>query len=358
MRAVTDTDREAVRRGHKRATTVTLHQPGGPVGVLPVSAGEVSWSLSRGEGVRAGSVTVPGYGWFERVQPGALTWVTVDVGIEGSVWSFGEFPVLRAVAERPKGTVTLELGDWAWRAARPDAETALTIGQGGQPVAAVVAGWLQRTAFGGAMTVTRDDSGGAMCGSAVEVQLGGSVWAALTTLANQVGCVIVVTSRSTCELRNYRAGVPVDGLGGAIKSETVGIIADEAVNRVVVVGEQSNPGGATTVYRAERTLWNGPYGYSPSMFGGLALVQSVRQPVMSQAVVEAEAARLAERRFGVVRSQEVTCVPMPWLEVGDTVTWPAGFWPGILNGVIDTLTFPLTAGGDQRITLRDAVVTA
>lgn len=358
MRAVTDTDRAAVRRGHKRATTVTLHQPGGPVGVLPVSAGEVSWSLSRGEGVRSGTVTVPGYAWFERAQPGAVTWVTVDVGIEGSVWSFGEFPVTRAVAERPKGTVTLELGDWAWRRAKPDAEVATTIGSVTRSAASVVAEILGHTALGGAMTVTRDDSGGAACTTAVEVQLGSSVWAALTTLANQVGCIIVVTSRSTCELRNHRAGVPVDGLGGAIKSETVGVVVDEAVNKVIVVGEQSNPGAETATYRAERTLTSGPYAYDLAGIGKLTLVQSVRQPVVTQAVVEAEAARLAERRFGVVRSQQVTCVPMPWLEIGDTVTWPAGFWPGILNGVIDTLTFPLTAAGDQQLTLRDAAVTA
>lgn len=215
---------------------------------------------------------------------------------------------------------------------------------------------MRDTAPGGVFDVTRDDSGGAAVQSPVELPIGGSVWSALTTVANQVQCVVVVTGRGTGELRNFRAGAEVESLDGAIVSETVAVVADEAVNRVIVVGDQSDPGGDTTTFRAERTLTTGPYAYDISGIGRLALVETVRQPLVSQAVVDAEADRIFERRAGVVRSAALDVVPMPWLEPGDSVGWRSTFVPGRMSGVVNDLTLPLTARGTMRVVLRDGAV--
>lgn len=350
--------RAAVGRGHRRLATVTLHTLGGGGGVpLPFSEGQVEFTLSRADGVRSGRVTVPGYRWWALCEPGRRTFVTVDVEIEGETWALGEFPVLRAVANRPRGTVELALGDWAYRRAQPDGEVATTIGATDRSVASVVAEYMGHVMPGGAFAITRDDSGGALVQSPIELPLGGNVWQALTSLANQVGCVIVVTSRGAGQIRRFDPqAAHVEHLDGCVVGETLGSVADEAVNRVIVQGEASNPGGDATVFRSVQTLTTGPYKYDQDGIGMLTLTEVFRQPVVTQALVDAEAARIYDRRVGVVRSQQVEVVPMPWTEVGDVVAWSSDVLGGPHYGLIDSMVLPLTARGAQRLTLRDARV--
>lgn len=358
IRPRSDASYQAVRRGHKRLTTVKLHTiKGGYEQDVPFSEGEVQWSLSDAAGIRSGRLTVPGYQWQPVLEPGRGTYVTIDVAIEGETWSLGEFPITRAVASRPRGTVEVTLGDWSLRRSLPDAEASVTIGDTARTVASVVADYLGHVLPGNSVTITRDDSNGAKCVSPIEVQLGGDVWSVLTQLANQVGCIVMMTSKATAQLRRFDPNAPYhDDLDGCLIAETLGIVADEAVNNVIVQAETSNPEGGTTVFRAERRLTTGPYKYDQDGIGELTLVETLRQPVVTQAMVDAEAQRIYDRRVGIVRSQQVETVPMPWLEVGDCLAYSSTPGNGPMYGMVDQLTFPLTARGTMRLTMRDTVV--
>lgn len=359
MRPRSAAAREAVRRGHKRVTTVKLHTiKGGYQCDLPFSEGEVEYSLSDAAGIRSGRLTVPGYGWLAEVEPGRGTYVTVTVEIEGERWELGEWVVTRAVATRPRGTVEVSLGDWSLRRSLPDAEASVAIGDPAKTVASVVADYLSHVLPGGSVTITRDDSNGAKCVSPVEVRLGGNVWDVLTQLANQVGCIVVVLSGSKAELRRFDPNAPFhDDLDGVLVSETLAIVADEAVNNVIVQGEMSNPeGGGTTVFRAEKRLTTGPYKYDRNGIGMLTLVETLRQETVTQAMVNTEAQRIYDRRVGIVRSQQVETVPLPWVEAGDVLAWTSTAFGGTYYGLVDRLVFPLTAKGTMRVTLRDAVI--
>lgn len=356
MKPRSDASYAAVRRGHKRTTAAHLWTlDGGYDQPLPFSEGQLEFSLSRSDGVRSGRITVPGYQWYALCEPGRKTYVIVHVEIEGETWDLGSFPITGVVANRPRGTVELTLGDWAYRRAKPDGENTTTIGSVARTVRSVVEEYMGHVMPGGTFAVTVDDSNGALVQSPQEVSLGGNVWSALTTLANQVGCVIVMTNKNQGELRKFDPYAPYhDDLDGCVVGETLAVVADEAVNRVIVQGEMSNPGGDPTVYRSVKTLTMGPYKYDRDGIGKFALTETFRQPVVTQALVDAEAQRIYDRRVGIVRSQQVEIVPMPWLEVGDVVAYRSTPGDGPMLGLIDSMTFPMTAKGSQRLVLRDA----
>jgi hypothetical protein len=343
---------DAVRRGHTRQVKVELWTPNGYVADVPISDGDVSWSLSTRDGLRQGNLRVPGYEWFALLDPGTSCWVEITVGIEGEVWHLGQFPVLRDVITRPGGTVNVQLGDFAYRRAVPQAEAAVTIGATTQTVAAVVKQYMDGVLP--PVTITRDDSGGALVLTPVQLSLGDNVWGALVDVCNQVGCVPVITSRTTAEIRNFDAGTAVDDLTGTVERESIGVLADEAVNKVIAVVESSDYGVDNK--RAEKTLTTGPYRYDPQGFGAVAIIVNERTPVATQAQANALMNRTYERRVGIVRTQAVEVVPQPWLEVGDSVTWQPSFMSEPVTGRIETIRFPLTADGSQDITLRDAVI--
>lgn len=347
---------EAIRRGHKRLTTLGLwNADAGYVADLPYSEGTLEWSLSKADGVQSGRVTVPDYSWMPIVEPGKRTWVHAVTEIEGERWDHGTFPILRAVLNRPRGTVELTLGSWAYRRAQPDGEVATTIGATTQTVKQVVEEYMGHVMPLGRFTVTRDDSKGAKVVTPYELSLGSDVWTALTTHANAVGCVIIVTGRDTGEIRKFDPLAPYhDDVDGLVIGETVAIVADEAVNLVIVQAETSNPEGGTTVFRAERKLTTGPYAYGLG-FGEFALVETVRLPAPTQALVEAEAQRIFDRRAGIVRSQQIDIVPVPWVQPGDVIAWRSTA-NGPLYGMVDSISYPLTARGQMRLTMRDTVI--
>lgn len=351
---------DAVRRGHKRVTKLQLHTvAGGYEQELPYVDGQLEWSLSRANGVRSGRVTLAGYEWFGITDPGRGTYVTARVEIPGEQWDLGEFPILRSELTRPRGTVELTLGDWCYRRAQP-AETSTTLGSTASTVKSVVETYMGHTAPGGVFTITVDDSNGAKVQTPYDLSLGADVWGGLTALANQVGCVIVTTGRQSGQLRKFDAYAPHhDDTDGVVVSETAAIVADEAVNRVIVQAEKSNPEGGTTVLRSVRTLTTGPYRYSRDGIGLLPLVETVRLPEPTQAMVDTESKRLYDRRVGVVRSHALELVPLPWVEVGDVLAYRSTAFGGVpMYGLVDSLIFPLSARGTMRVIMRDSQVVA
>lgn len=356
MLPVTQVARDAVRRGHRRDTVLQLWTPEGCVGDLPYTTGSLTVSLSGAAGQRSGSVRVPGYDWWPYLRPSACPWIDATVSIDGEVFHVGEFPIVAAAAERPTGTIEVTLGDWAFRRERWAAESTFMIVAGLEPVAAMVERYLE---IGWPVAVARDDTGGAHPASDVRVQSGGSVWRALTEAANSVGAIIMHTARGAAEVRVFDpAAAPVDALDGTVVRDTSAMSAGEAVNRVVV--EVQGEGADAPTYTGVVTLDSGPYAYG-GVFGPAPLVDTMRVPQASQALADAEARRLFDRRVGVVRPLGLDVVPQPWLQAGDAVSVTpvvaAAGAPGPESHLIDSVTHPV-GPGTMRLVMREAGVTA
>lgn len=342
----------AVRRGHRRDVELRLWQPGGQVGVLPISTGDLTVSLSQQQ-QQSGKLRVPGYGWWEHLRPAANTWIEPVISIDGEPFGLGQWPVLRAVPHRPEGIIEVTLGDWAYRRSRSKAEIATETGVG--TLAQMIPFWMNPV-MPVNVTVVRDDTGGAALASSLRIQLGADIWSVMTEAANQRGAIIRMLTRGTAEVRVFDPlAPPVEDLGGTMNTEISGELGDEAINRVVVVVESEASTGPT--FRAVRTLTTGPYAYNKAGFGLGVLTEMLRVPVASQAIADAQAKRLADRRFGVVRTLEVEVVAQPWLEVGDVVSLDTTTAAGPEHWMVDTVTYPLTAAGRMRLVMREVQAT-
>jgi hypothetical protein len=185
-----------------------------------------------------------------------------------------------------------------------------------------------------------------------KVASGGDVWQAMQRAAGLANARLVMPSRNTVDLRRYDPERPVDeDLNGLLHSGSRRISAakGDACNRVIVTVDGAN--GAT--YRSVKTLRLGSaWDYDKDGAGRAQIVETV--PVMqpSQAAADAEAERLANRRFGALKSVDVRVPVMPWLEVGDRVSVRIGSVEERIH--IETLTVPLVASASMRITGRDA----
>jgi hypothetical protein len=346
-------DRESVRRGHQRRTVVELWNiDDGHVMDLPITDGSVTVSLSGSAGQRSGSLTVPGYGNWADLDPGNVTWVVVRQAVGTDWWTIAELPVVRVVSRRPRGVVEVTLGDWSFRRSHPMSEAAVTIGGTGLTVASVCRA-VMAGALGPGFTITRDDTAGAFCASPVNIQFGGSVWSSLTSLCNAVGAILTITGRQSGQVRRFDPlAAAVDDLDGTVQSESIGVLGDEAFNRAVVQVDGEGADGGS--FRAMRTLTTGPYAFDQARFGLFAVTDSMRLPTATQEVAETEAQRLFDRRVGVVRSCDVEVLSQPWLQAGDVVTFTPHV-SGPYRGIIDSITYPLTASGTMRIAMRDSL---
>lgn len=367
MRPRTEKDRETVRRGHTCLPRVELWKPSGKVADLPIEEGSVSWTLSAEKGTRSGSLSIPGYEWHKITEPGQGTWVNITATIENSTWNLGQWPVTRSQVARPGGRVELTLGDWSFRRSIPMGETAATIGDVNTPVAQTVAEYLSHVLP--PVTCTRDDSNGALPYAAETIQLGASVWGALTNLCKQRYMIPVVTSRQTVEIRDYRGphtGTPNDDVTGTIIREQLEVHADASRNRVMTVIDVQSDAGPIAPGRGDRILDTGPYKYDQYGFGENTMVIHETRYNVTPAFANYVAQDLANyyygRGLGLVRTHDLDVIPMPWLEVGDWISYTssvdttASSTPAYEVGRIESLTFPLTADGVQRIALRDQVV--
>jgi hypothetical protein len=355
MRPRREQDREAVRRGHRRVATVTLHHPGGEVGPLEFEDGSVQWNLGQANGTRSGSLRIPGYAAWDLVRPQTNAWVTVDIEVDGHSWSLGEFPVVRATVVRPRGVVEVSLGDWCFRRVRSVAEFAQDVGAG--RTLAVMAAQHLTHVMPWEVTCTRDDTNGALQASPMRFQAGQNVWAAMQEAAGMVGAQLVMTSRSTVEVRVWDPGAfPVEDITGTVLEETSTEDATELVNRVIITADSEAPDGGS--FRSVRTLTTGAYALDRLKMGYGQAIDTVRLPVASQAAADAEADRVAARRYGIVRTFDLDVVPQPWIEAGDCVLYrptASGTGTPVPTWMVEQLSFPLTARGTSRITARRQV---
>jgi hypothetical protein len=345
--------REAVTRGHARVARVELwNQGSGLVGPVPFTQGSVNFSLSR-DLERAGKLVVPGLEWESVFSPGKYCWVRVYVAVEGVEFDLGEFPVTATRAEVPGGRVDVTLGDWAWRRERSRVEVQGQKLLDGVTVAEMAARHLSDVMPASVpVTCTRDDTGGAMMPVTVPLQPGDDVWSAMQRAAELAGARLVMTSRSTVEVRRYNPAVPwVEHFEGVLIRgvRTVSAETGDVCNRVrVTVNGDGGP------FSAVETLTGGPYAFARNGFGFATVVESVSVATATQAAADAEAARLAARRFGALKDVELEVVPMPWLEVGDPVTLLLGGSPVKTREdfIVESLVFPLTVDATMRVNAR------
>jgi hypothetical protein len=358
MKARSQAAFDAVRRGHRRETVLELWTPDGFVGNIPIEDGSLSVTLSRssGSGQRSGTVRTPDYGLWPSVKTSAYAWVDAYISINDEPFHLGEWPIVKAVASRPGGYIELTLGDWAFRRILWKAESPFTIAASLESISAMVSRYM---ATGWPITVTQDDTAGAFMLSDVILQLGGSVWDAVTEAANQRQAIVMMTSRNTAQVRIFDPYQPyMEDLRDTIVSDTAGLTAEPglAVNKVLITVQGS--GADQTTYTSTQTLTSGDYAYGPD-FGYAPYIDNIRLPTASQALADQEAARIASRRFGVMRLAQVDVVSQPWIEVGDIVAYipvvGVGATPGPEYFAVETVTYPL-ASGPMRLAMREAGV--
>lgn len=351
MKNRSEADREMVQRGHKRLARAELWRPDGFVGDVPFTTGSIDFSLSRATGDRAGTLAVPGYEWEDILSPAHYGWIVVTIDIDRRRWNLGEFPIIATQVTTPGGLVNVTLGDWCYRRQRDVAE---------QPQDSLVLGTtiadMAVQHLNGSMpwtvTCTRDDTNGAMMPSEAKVAGGGDVWAAMQKAAGLADARLVMPSRNTVELRRYDPERPVDeSLAGLVHRATrrISALKGEACNKVIVTVD----GADQTTYRSVQTLSEGSaYDYGKDGFGRAQIVETVQVMNPSQGAADAEALRLANRRFGAFKEVDASVPVLPWLEVGDRVSLRIGMELEFVH--IETITIPLTANQSMRITGRDA----
>lgn len=348
---------DAVRRGHKRVATATLHNLSGPVGDVPINDGNVTFSMSKGGGIREGKIFTPGYALWDALDPGTNCWIVITVTLDGEVFEFGEFPVLKVSEERPGSGITIDLGDWAYRRARAKSQNAddrLLAGPG-VTVAQMVSAHLGHV-IGGTVTCTQDDSYGALMPTEVIVGANADVYAEMERVANDVGVVIVNKSRTTFELRKFDPNAPYhDEITGTVVNATRFVDAESAVNRVVMTAESSDPNGST--FRAVRTLTTGKYAWDAAKFGHAPKIETTRVPTATQAIADGAADYIFQRQIGIVRGSNLVLIPQPWVEIGDILVERISD-TRIDQIMVDSIDFPLTAGGLMSIGTRNVQVAA
>jgi hypothetical protein len=346
----TPADAEAVRRGHRRTSTVRLRRPDGYDEVVPVHRGEIRYNMSSDQGVRSGTLIVPGYQWWHEFTTGPYCWVEVDLGIEQSSWSHGEFPVTRISETRPGGEIRVELGDWAFRRYRsvsinPDSHLyeGVTVAQ--------MAALHMTDVMPNTVTVTLDETGGAMVPSDVRVPAGQNFWTAMTRVANNVGATIVMKSQTELELRVYDPDKAVDeDITGTVALSETEIDHTRAVNGVFSFVDSESYDGPS--HRAQVLLWTGDRHFSRT-YGHAPVVEQLRVPTSTQAIADAEAQRIYDRRVGVLRSVYLEVIEQPWLVAGDVITWTTEDGQRQEVALIDSISHPIEAQAICRITTRD-----
>jgi hypothetical protein len=352
MRNRTAADREAVQRGHRRLARAELWDPdSGFICEVPFTQGSVDFSLSRSTGDRAGTLSVPGYTWEPLLSPATYRWLVITIDIDRRRWNLGEFPIISTEVSTPGGLVRVTAGDWCYRRQRDVAENPQDSLILGTTIARMAEQHLTH-AMPWPVTAGRDDTGGAMMPSEAKITGGGDVWAAMQKAAGLADARLVMPDRQTVELRRYDPDRPVDeDLEGLVirGTRTISAAKGDACNKVIVTVD----GADQVTYRSVQTLREGSaYDYGKDGFGRAQIVENIQVMDPSQAAADAEAERIANRRFGAMKSVDVQVPVLPWLEVGDRVSLRIG---GVVEKVhIETLTMPLTANQSMRLTGRDA----
>ena len=353
MKTVSDIARTAVTRGHVRHTRVQAYSATGVPGpYIPVTSGEVSFTNQGTSGSRAGRFTVPGYQWAPVVWTAPLApfgqWVTIDIGIQldsGAVEWFplGQFPIYAVEITRPGGTVEVTVGDWGLRVDRAVLET----GRAWGPEIRVIDlfATLLREALGTTTVVDRNDIGTATLNTRVVAKPGESRWRIITDVADLLGCYPVLTARNRLSVikRVDDPGTAVEilktGEGGTVIRSSTQVDALSGFNRFVAIVADSDADEPTS-FSATTTITTGPFRYDPKGFGVMPYVRVEAFPGGDGA----DAATLSRQDYydlrGVPRKWVVEAVPMPWLEVNDSVGIVGPDGSAVAR--IATVTFPFS----------------
>lgn len=360
MRNVTDQLRQQVHQSHSRRYEVSVTVPDGDTTTLTtVVAGEVSFDLSRSAGLRAGQITVVGEEAIPYTDTHPLSpfgqYATVaflyDLPTGTERVEVGEFPLIGTTVTRPEKLVSVTLGDWAYRVDRASLERAQQWAASAE-VADVIA-QLIADALGFTVTLTSDLAGETIGGEGFIGNAGDSPWRLILALGDAHDRYIYFASRTEVVITSrLGVGTPVDevatGTGGTIVRSTSDITVTTAYNRIIVIVESA--AGDAPTYRAVRTLTDGPLAYDRTGFGIYPMVAHYRVENATQALANSYADYLFARQAGAARSFDLTTIPMPWLEAGDTIMLTSA--NGSEACVIESMSLPFEAETPSRMTTR------
>lgn len=180
-------------------------------------------------------------------------------------------------------------------------------------------------------------------------------WQAIKDFAASIGCEVYVDQDGEWVVQDVpdpTAGVSVwtinAGSDGVLVDGTITPTRQGVYNGVVVTGEPAEkhaPAYAlvTDDDPASPTMWGGPFGRVPDFYTS----ETIRTDVQAQAAGEARLRDL----LGVARAVDLSAVPNPALEPGDTVTV---VYPDATTELhlIDSVQTTLAPDGAQSITTR------
>lgn len=183
-------------------------------------------------------------------------------------------------------------------------------------------------------------------------------WEAAQGMARSIGCELYFDGFGRCVLRAEPspASIPawsvVEGDGGALLDARVSLDRAPAYNRVIAFGENADNtvavprGVATDANPASPSYYYGPFKHKPRFYASPFLTTDAQAFSAATAVLNAQ--------LGVARALELTALPNPALEPGDTVRVTRARLGIDEVHVIDTITLGLTAadGGMSLATRR------
>lgn len=364
MKTVSAIARTAVTRGHVRHTRVQAYSATGVPGpYVPVTSGEVTFTNQGTSGSRAGRFSVPGYQWAPVVWTAPLApfgqWVTVEIGIQldsGAIewFALGQFPIYAVEITRPGGTVEVTIGDWALRVDRAVLESGRAWGPDVRAIDLFAT--LLREAFGTTTVVDRNDIGTATLNTRVVAKPGESRWRIITDIADLLGCYPVLTARNRLSVirRDETPGLAVEtlrtGEAGTVVRSSTQIDALSGYNRFVAIVADSDADEPES-FTAVTSITTGPFRYDPKAFGVMPYVRTEAFPGGDAA----DAQTLSRQDYfdlrGVPRKWTVEAVPMPWLEVNDSVGIVGP--DGATVARIATVTFPFSVNEAMTVDTQD-----
>lgn len=383
MKPVSDVLRQTVRQGHKRTVRVRLLVGSAPDEYtvvasnfesevddmdllhLTVTDGEVTFDGSSSTGLASARVVIAGRDWAPISADHPLLPFNALMSIEyvfdtdaGQEWvEVGYFSIVDVTTTLPGFRTTVILRDRAYSVDRYLLETPRQWGPS-ERVIDVIQDLIGEGLGNFTSTLVENDLGTVTIGGdGFFANAGDSRWAVAYALADLQDCDMYLSGDLDVELhvvsRTYVAPTWVEqltfGESGVVISGVTSVSTLTGYNRVIATVESTEDG---QTFRSVRTLDDGPMAYATlgDGAGRMPLVITERVENASQALANSMSNYQFKRQVGAVRTLDLTCVPMPWLEVGDTVL--VGSPEGTELAVVERVQVPLTVDAPMVVVTR------
>lgn len=351
MRAHTDAFAEAVKRSHKIAVRAQLLVEGVEFGdPLPVVSGSVLLDRTQSTFARVDSLTLATlpasdddvllspYGNEVAISRGLVH----DDGTE-ELLSLGVFPIQLATIDLTTRSITLRLLDRSQRVRDARFEDEYSVASGtnvGTAIQAIVSAAVPTVSFVFAST--------SYTTPLLTFAAGADRWEAVRTMASDAAMDLYFDGDGLLRMEPVPsvAATPdwevSEGDDGVLVSGALSLDRSPAVNKVIVVGENagntSTPtGSAIDDNPNSPSYYYGPFGHKPKIHSS----PNVTSGAQATAVAEA----MLANSLGLARSLNLTTIPNPALEPGDTIRVTRLPSLNAEMFIVDTLAIDLGPGG-------------